>query len=615
MPFVLDEASALKADAPKLHGSTNAMGDPQAGGRGDVEKGFAEADLVLEQTFTTSVQIHATMETHGSVVRWDGDKLVVWDSTQGVYDGGLFDLARILNLAPTNIRVICKYMGGGFGAKAELGKYTMIAALLARQTAKPVKLMVTREDSLRAVGNRPEARMTIKAGARKDGTLTALQMTNVTTIGAYYFSESFAFQVAELYKCPNVQIRESTFYTNAGRARWFRAPGFPAGNWALEQMMDMLAEKLKIDPIELRIRNFTDISQTEKRPYTSTGFRECLTEGAKAFGWAAARAARKDDGPIKRGVGVAGGVWAAGMGGPPYTAEIRMFADGCVTIRTGAVDIGTGTKTVACMVAAEELGVPLETIRIENADTAVTPYAQVSGGSMTLPGLIPAVRRGARLVKQQVLPWAAEALGVPEADVAIRGDTFVSRTSADKKKSVQEVFRAHGVMDVVCIGKREPNPANKVTRPFAAHFAEVEVNTRTGEVRVLRLLGANDSGRVINRKTFDNQVIGGMNQGLGYALTEKRVMDRQTGKMCNANLHDYKLPTSLDVAAEHQVVPIDPNDTECNNVGCKGLGEPAHVPTAAAIANAIYDAIGVRPVDGPVDPKTILDLLRTQKRG
>jgi CO/xanthine dehydrogenase Mo-binding subunit len=616
LPFVLDEASALKPDAPRLHGSTNWMGEPQVMKRGDIDRGFAEADVVLEQTFTTSVQIHAAMEAHGSVVRWDGDKLVVWDSTQGVFDGGLFDLAAILKMPPTNIRVICKYVGGGFGAKAELSKHTVIAALLARQTAKPVKAMLSREETLLAVGNRPEARMTLKAGARKDGTLTALQMTSLTTVGAYYFVETFGFQVAELYKCPNVLVSERAYYTNAGRARWFRAPGFPAGSWALEQMMDMLAEKLNIDPIDFRLRNLTNVSQTENnKPYTSTGFRECLIEGARVFGWAAARGARKDAGHIRRGVGVAGGVWMAGMGSPPYTAEIGMFADGCVTIRTGVVDIGTGTKTVACMVAAEELDVPLETVRIENGDTAVTPYAQVAGGSMTLPGLIPAVRRGARLVKQQVLPWAAEALGVPEADVVIRGDAFVSRTSADKKKRVQDVFRAHGVMDVVGIGKREPNPADKVTRPFAAHFAEVEVNTRSGEIRVLRLLGANDSGRVINRKTFDNQVVGGMNQGLGYALTERRVMDRQTGKMCNANLHDYKLPTALDVTADHQVVPIDPGDTECNNVGCKGLGEPAHVPAAAAIANAIYDAIGVRPVDGPVDPRTVLGLLGKQKRG
>jgi CO/xanthine dehydrogenase Mo-binding subunit len=308
-------------------------------------------------------------------------------------------------------------------------------------------------------------------------------------------------------------------------------------------------------------------------------------------------------------------MWQGGNGSPPYTAEIRMFVDGGVTIKTGAMDIGTGTKTCACMVAAEELGLPLESIRIENADTAVTPYAQSSGGSMTLPGLIPAVRKGAWLLKQQIFGWASESLGVPAEDLELKGNAVVSRSNPEKKKTVEELMRAHGVMDVIAIGNRDPNPANKATMPFAAHFAEVEVNTRTGEIKVLRLLGANESGRVINLHTFNNQVFGGMTMALGFGLTEKRVLDRQTGKMCNANLHDYKVPTALDVPLDHQVLAIDPKDTECNIVGCKGSGEPAHVPTASAIANAIYDAIGVRPTDGPIEPKTILELLSSRKRG
>jgi xanthine dehydrogenase YagR molybdenum-binding subunit len=196
----------------------------------------------------------------------------------------------------------------------------------------------------------------------------------------------------------------------------------------------------------------------------------------------------------------------------------------------------------------------------------------------------------------------------------LKNGSFVSRTNPDKKRTVEELMRAHGVRDVIGIGNRDPNPANKAINPFGAHFAEVEVNTKTGEVKVVRLLGANESGRVINRKTFDNQVFGGMTQGLGYALTEKRVLDRQTGKMCNLNLHDYKIPTALDVPIDHQVLAIDPKDTECNIVGCKGLGEPAHVPSAAAIANAVHDAIGVRPAQGPIEAKTILELL-SKKRG
>jgi CO/xanthine dehydrogenase Mo-binding subunit len=614
LPFVLDEASALKAGAPKLHDTGNSTGEPRVTKRGDVAKGFAEADVVLEETFYTSVQMHVSMETHGSVVKWDGDKVTIWDSAQGVYDAVLLPFARTMGMPVNNVRVICRYFGGGFGSKLELGKHTVIAALFARKIGKPVKLMVTREENLLAKGNRPEAKMTLKAGVKKDGTLTALQLTNVAAVGAYAAGAGVGFQVGELYKCPNVTITESAYYINAGRARAFRAPGFPAGNWCLEQMIDMLAEKIGMDPVDIRLKNFTEVSQTRNMPYTSTGLKDCIIEGAKAFGWKEARAQKKSTGHIKRGIGMAAGMWQGGNGSPPYTAEVRLFVDGGVTVKTGAMDIGTGTKTVAAMVAAEELGIPLESVRIMNADTAMTPYAQNSGGSMTLPGLVPAVRRGAWLVKRQVIAWAAETLGVPEDDVDFKPTGVASRSNPDKKKTLEELLRAHGVMDVIGIGNREPNPSNKATMPFGAHFAEVEVDTKTGEVRIVRFLAANESGRVINRKTFDNQVHGGNIQGFGYALTEKRVLDRQTGKMCNLNFHDYKVPTALDVPIDHKVIAIDPKDNECNIVGCKGLGEPAHVPSASAIANAIYDAIGVRPVNAPIDPRTVLDLLK-DKRG
>jgi xanthine dehydrogenase YagR molybdenum-binding subunit len=350
-------------------------------------------------------------------------------------------------------------------------------------------------------------------------------------------------------------------------------------------------------------------------PYSSAGLKDCLIEGAKNFGWKEARSGKKNNSHIKRGFGMAAGLWVIGSGGPPYTAEIRMFSDGGVTIKTGAMDLGTGTKTGACMVAAEELGIPLENIRIINADTAITPYASSSGGSMTLASLVPAVRRGAWLVKRQVFEWAAEALGVTMDDLEFKDNSISSRSNPGKKKTLEELFRSKGVMDVIAIGNREANPANKVVMPFSAQFAEVEVNTKTGEVKVVRLVSANDSGRVINRKTYDNQVYGGMTQGLGYALTEKRVMDLQTGKMCNTNLHDYKVPGALDVPVGYEVHPVDLKDNECNNVGCKGLGEPGHVPAAAAIANAIYDAIGVHPTNGPVDNRMILELLSKKKRG
>jgi len=615
LSFVVDQDEAIKPDAPKLFDAGNSTGKPMPNQRGSVEKGFAEADVVLEETFSTSVQLHAAMEAHGSVVKWDGDKITIWDSTQGVYDASMLTFARTMKMPYNNVRVICHYVGGAFGAKLELGKYTVMAALLARKSGRPVKLMLPREDTMLAVGNRPNARMTVKAGVKKNGTLTALQLTNVYSPGAYSGAASVGFLFQELYKCPNVMVTESGIYTNVGRARAFRAPGFPTGAWALEQMMDMLAEKISMDPVEFRLKNFTDVSQSRKMPYSSAGLKNCLTEGAKKFGWKEARAANKDTGHIKRGVGMAAGLWMMGSGGPPYTAEVRMFADGGVTLKTGAMDLGTGTKTVACMVAAEELGVPVENIRILNADTAITPYASSSGGSMTLASLVPAVRRGAWIVKRQIMDWAAEALGVPADDLEIRRDTIVSRSNPDKKRTLEQLFRAKGVMDVIAIGNREPNPANKVVMPFSAQFAEVEVNTMTGAVKVLRLVGADDSARVVNLKTYENQVYGGMLQCLGYGLLEKRVMDRKTGKMCNPNLYDYKVPGALDVPVDLDVVPIDLKDNECNNVGSKGIGEPCHVPTAAAIANAIFNAIGVRPAHSPMDNRTILELLGKKKRG
>jgi xanthine dehydrogenase YagR molybdenum-binding subunit len=514
-----------------------------------------------------------------------------------------------------NVRVICRYMGGAFGSKLEVGKYMIMAALLSKKCSRPVKLMLSREETMLACGNRPNAKMAVKAGVKKDGTLTALQLTNIYTPGAYSAGATVGFLFQELYRCPNVKVTESGVYTNVGRARAFRAPGFPTGAWSLEQMMDMLAEKIGMDPVEFRLKNFTDVSQSRKVPYCSAGLKDCLIEGSRKFGWKEAKAGKKSTSHIKRGFGMAAGLWMMGSGGPPYTAEVRMFSDGGVTIKTGAMDLGTGTKTGAAMVAAEELGIPVENIRVINADTAITPYASSSGGSMTMPSLAPAVRRGAWLVKKQIFDWAAEAIGLPADDMEIKGNAIVSRSNPDKKKTMEELFRSKGVMDVIAIGNREQNPAGKAIMPFSAQFAEVEVNTKTGEVKVVRLVSANDSGRVINRKTYDSQVYGGMTQGLGYALTEKRVMDRQTGKMCNANLHDYKVPGALDVPVSFDVQPVDLKDNECNNVGCKGLGEPGHVPAAAAIANAVYDAIGVRPTNGPVDNRTILELLSKKKRG
>ncbi|MGE5360236.1 MAG: xanthine dehydrogenase family protein molybdopterin-binding subunit, partial [Bacteroidales bacterium] len=529
-------------------------------------------------------------------------------------------VAQLLKLPLANVRVIGHYMGGGFGAKLSASKYHLTAALLARKTGRPVKLFLTREEAMLAVGNRPPVRMTIKAGVKKDGTLTALQMTNIGIVGAYPAGGvgGVDWQVRDLYLCPNVRAEGTDVYVNAGPSRAFRAPGHPQGNWALEQMMDELAAAIGMDPVELRVKNVPTVSQNNNNlPYSTTGLKQCLTEGAKAFGWEEARRkAAASTGPIKRGVGVAAGLWQGGSGGPPATVIVRLFSDGSVNLNMGASDNGTGTKTVMAQVVAEELGVPLERIRVEHADTGTTQYASASGGSKTVPTESPAVRSASIDVKRQLFEIAAAELKVPVDDLALVDGQVVSKS--DRTKKPQPVgqlagFRARGV--IAGVGYREPNPRDRVTRPFAAHFCEVDVNTRTGEVKILRYLAAQDSGRVMNAKTFANQTFGAVTMGVGLGVTEGRVLDRgQTGKMVNANLHDYKLPTALDIAPDPVCLPIDLHDNFCNT-GAKGLGEPATVPAASVVANAICHATGVRCAESPMTPERLCELLAKGTRG
>ncbi|MGE5239429.1 MAG: xanthine dehydrogenase family protein molybdopterin-binding subunit [Chloroflexota bacterium] len=619
LPFVDDPEKALDPAAPRVHDSGNVVGTTLVYQRGDVIKGFADADAVLDETYGTQCEVHTPMELHGCVAKWDGESLTIWESTQGVY-AVQARVAEVLGMPLSKVRVIGHYMGGGFGSKLQAGKYTIIAALLARKTARPVKLFLTREETCLVAGNRPPARMRLKAGVKKDGTLTALQYSCVATGGAYPSGGTSLVDwlIKDLYLCPNVRTEVTDTFINAGPARPFRAPGHPQASWALEQMLDALAEAIGMDPGLLRLRNIPLYSQAREGnpPYTTTGLKECIETGMGEFGWQEAReklGKNRAGGHLKRGVGMASCLWFAGGGRPPSTIILKLFSDGSVNLNMGASDIGTGTKTVMAMVVAEELGVRPELIQIEHADTATTQYATPSGGSKTVPTEAPAVRAAAVHVKQQLLEMAAEELKVPAASLAIEEGEIVARTTPSKNMKIAELpaLAKQGV--VVGVGYRGPNPEHKVVNPFAAQFCEVEVNTLTGEVAILRFLGAHDSGRVMNRLTYDNQVFGGITMGIGFAATEIRTLDRQTGKMVNKNWHDYKLPTALDVPPHMVSVPVELDDPVANTAGAKGLGEPVTIPTAAAIANAVYHATGVRVTEAPITPSRLLAHLKGGK--
>ncbi len=621
LPFVVDERKALQPGAPAVHPEGNLVQTDKYE-RGDVEKGFAEADVVLEQNYRTACELHTPTELHGCVANWEGGRLTLWESTQGVFSVQA-GVAKTLGLPLAKVRVIGHYMGGGFGSKLQAGKYTVIAAILAKKAGRPVKLFLSREETYQAVGNRPPCNMRLKAGVKKDGTLTAFDFSCVATGGAYPSGGTALvdWQIRDLYNCPNVRTTNTDVYVNAGPARPFRAPGHPQGSWALEQMLDALAEAIRMDPVALRLRNIPVVSQAREGqpPYATTGLKECLEEGAKRFGWKEAREAlakepRKDH--KTRGVGMAAGLWFAGGANPPSTVIVRMFADGSVNLNMGASDLGTGTKTVMATVVAEELGVSPESIQIENADTGTTQYTNPSGGSKTVPTESPAVRAAAIQVKQQLLALAAEELQRDPADLALMGGSIVSRSDASKIIRLTDFssLKKRGVL--VGVGTRDADPPGKIVNPFAAQFCEVEVNTKTGEIKIIRFLSAHDSGRVMNRLTYDNQVYGGITMGIGLAMTENRVLDgNQTGKILSRNWHDYKLPTALDITPDIVSLPIELDSSEVNTTGAKGLGEPVTIPTAAAIANAVYHATGLRITETPISPMQLCERLSSERKG
>jgi xanthine dehydrogenase YagR molybdenum-binding subunit len=499
-------------------------------------------------------------------------------------------------------------MGGGFGSKLVAWKHTAIAALLSKQSGRPVQLMLDREAENLAAGNRNPTRQRVTLGARRDGTLTVISVKIEQSVGAYMVGGEGSNTPGiyqRLYKCPNVRTEQWPLHTNTGPAVAFRAPGYVEAAWALEQAMDMLARELRIDPLELRLKNYAETDQKRDKPFTQPdSLRHCYETASERFGW---RAYQKPppNGPKRRGVGIAAHEWG-GSGYPPAYAWVKLNADGTADVVTGTQDIGTGTRTALTQVAAEELGLPLEKVALHLGDTAQGPYAPVSSGSATQPTLGPAVRAAAADAKRQLLEAAGTYLEVDPLSLRVKDGKVFVEGEADHAATLEEITQRIAPHMIQGHGARGPNPEDKSIRTFGAQCVEVEVDTETGDVAVLRVVASHDCGRIVNPTMVDSQVVGGVTQGIGFALSEGRIVDHARGVVLNANLEEYKVPTVLDVPAiEH--ARVDLADPEANNTGAKGIGEPPLIPTAPAIANAIYDAVGVRITEAPITRARLLD--------
>jgi xanthine dehydrogenase YagR molybdenum-binding subunit len=557
--------------------------EPRRYERGDFDRGLADADVVVEAEYRTQVVLHNALETHQSVCVWEGDALTVYTSTQHIW-GVRKRVADRFGLPPDKVRVVCRYMGGGFGAKNSAGDYTFIAAELARRTGQPVRCALTRREENLSAGNRNATIQRLTAGARADGTLTALGGEFVNAVGWSGFSAETSGPMQMLYACENVRIEEFGARLNTAPNAAFRAPGFVEGTFGLECLMDELAVKLRIDPLELRRLNHADSDLVGGRPFSSKNLLECYERAEPHRRQVGAR----EEHPWKRGVGLASQTWY-GAGGPPSYAWVRVGSDGRATVITAMQDIGTGTRTAMAQIAAEELGLPVERIEVALGDSARGPYASISAGSSTTPSMGPAVRAAAADAARQILEIAAQRYDLEARVLTLQGGNVVSADGG--AWPLEEVTGLLEDAQVLGKGSRGPNPAGMRILTFGVQVAEVAVDVETGEVRVERIYTVHDVGRVINPLGASSQLEGGIIQGLGHTLTEQRLVDPGTGAILTQTLDAYKLPTIADIP-EIVTELLDIPDPHLTSLGSKGLGEPPIIPTAAAIANAIRDATG-----------------------
>lgn len=561
--------------------------------RGDPDAALAAARHRVAATFRTQVQTHSALESHGCVVvPNDDDTFTVFASTQGT-ESFQQSMARHLNVPTERVRVITEHMGGGFGAKlGGIDQWDQAAATFARDLKRPVRGMLDRREEHLVAGCRPDSVQELELGCDADGRITVLKGTTYGTAGNGNGGAGAAN--TRVYPLPNLRMEQATVPTHTGRARAFRAPGHPQGLFALEGIVDMLAVERGEDPLEFRLRN-------DPHPVRQVQWRE----GAERIRWKETRREQpgSDEGPVKRGVGCASGIWYQ-RGRGDFVVNVRIGRDGGVTVTNGVQDIGTGTRGVLAMLVAEELGIAPASVTVVIGDTRYPP-GPASGGSTTAPSIGPAAREAGAHARQALRERVARAWEVPDEKVSPKDGGF---TGPDGRSVT--FAQACALLDpsgVTVSGQRRPNYEGFSGETAGCQFAQVAVDTDTGVVRVEKVVAVHDAGRIVNTLTARSQVIGGVIQGISYALFEDRQLDRRLGDMVNPTLDTYRVLGMAD--CPEIVAVLTTMDSGFNNAGMMGLGEPVTVPTAGAVANAVANAIGVRVNELPITPARVLAAL------
>jgi CO/xanthine dehydrogenase Mo-binding subunit len=575
--------------------------------RGDVEKGFAEADVIVEQSWRSAMVHQSYIEPHSTIADHDpaGD-LTVWTSTQApfyVRD----ELAQALGIPENRIRVIATEVGGGFGGKISLTE--LMVSLLAIAVHRPVKYIMSRHEDMLAATPAPFAHIELKTGMKADGTITAIQSRLVYDSGAFPGAAvaAGATAIGGLYKCPNLDIVGLEVLTNKVSVGALRAPAAHNATYAIECHIDMMAEKLGLDPLEVRLKNAVAEGDLlpHGQPYPRIGLRECVEAIADTELWRERQSHPEDTEDKVRGTGMAIGGWLGGL--QPASAVVTLNSDGSFNVTVGSADI-TGTNTSFQQIAAEVLNVPLETVTVTYGDTKTAPYAGMSAGSKTTYTVGRAVKLAAEDALRQIQEIAAKRLEAEPDDVEIADSEVRVKGAPDRAVTLRRVGRwttNFGAPFAAIVG-RGSITAQKTAPGFSAQAAEVEVDTGTGEVTVLRFAIAQDAGFAINPLSVEGQMQGGASQGLGLALWEEMLYDGE-GRLLNGNFLDYRLPTTRDLPPIETIIVEVPSEE--GPFGARIIGEPSIVPGMAAIANAIANATGAHITEAPMTPERVLRAL------
>ncbi|CAJ0888051.1 xanthine dehydrogenase family protein molybdopterin-binding subunit [Ralstonia flatus] len=597
-PARLDFETA-RADA---HSPGKVQGQSADTTRGDVVAGMARAAQRIEAVYGTPMETHNPMEPHATIAVWEGDSLTLYDSTQYV-SGVRRTVAKTLGLSPDKLRVVCPFVGGGFGCKGSVWSHVVLAAMAARQVGRPVKLVLERPQMFGPVGGRPRTEQRIALGAASDGRFTAISHDSLTTTSMIEdWTEPCAIVTRMLYDTPNQRTTHRLARLNVGTPTFQRAPGEATGTFALEVALDEMAYALGIDPVELRLRNDAAQDPEKRIPWSSKSLAACYRAGAERFGWARRnpQPGSMREGNTRVGWGMATATYPANRSAAAATA--RYLPDGTAQVESGSQDLGTGTYTVMTQVAADAMGMPVDRVHFSLGDTRM-PEAPVSGGSQSVASVSPAVQAAGQQARDALIAAAiADASsplhGLAAGDITVADGVLTARSGA--REPVAAVVARHG-SPIEATAKVQPGEEKQKfsMHSFGAVFVEVHVDADLGVVRVPRIVGSYGVGRLLNAKTGRSQLMGGIVWGMGMALFEESLLDTRYGRIVNNNLAEYHVPVNADVP-DIDILVLDEADAYVNPLGAKGIGEIGITGVPAAIANAVYHATGRRVRELPI---------------